>query len=183
MDNGFIGEVRLMALTFTPDYWFPCDGSQYNVQQYAALYAIIGNTFGGTQGVNFKVPDLRGTTVAGVGADPADPFHPAWGQKGGVNSVGITTANVPSHTHGLTATVAKTTGKTASAAGNWISDPVAGGKSPYGFIPATGSPAQEALNAGSLSAYAGGTQTHENRQPYLAMQYMICWQGEFPIRP
>ena len=68
--DAYIGEIRLFPYTYSPEYWALCAGQQMLVAQYQALYAVIGNRYGGTAGQNFNLPDLRGRTAIGAGTGP-----------------------------------------------------------------------------------------------------------------
>jgi microcystin-dependent protein len=187
--DAFIGEIRLMAISYTPQNWLPCDGRQVSFQQYQVLYAVIGNRFGGTPGQNFNLPDLRARVAVGAGNDPIDTFDPVFATSGGVNTVTLTSSNIPSHTHALIGAATGAANRVATGQGNWLSTPVSipttgANESANAFIPdaTTGTPAT--LNGGSLSPYPGKGLPHENRQPFLAVQYFICVDGgEFPVHP
>ncbi|MGE5477128.1 MAG: phage tail protein [Bacteroidales bacterium] len=184
--DAFIGEIRLMAIGYTPQYWTPCDGRQLQVMQYQALYSLIGNKWGGTANQTFNLPDLRGRVVVGVGDDPVDVFDPTWGSKGGDASVAINVNQVPSHSHTF---VGATTGQAlllANGENCYLSYPALSGigsienSKPFSTLPATG---PVTMNANTLAPFTGGTAAHENRQPYLALGYFICTtDGVYPMR-
>ena len=98
MSDPYLGEVRAIAFNYAPEGWALCDGSLLPVNQYQALYAILGNSFGGTYPTNFGLPDLRGRVIAGVGAGPGINAV-TYAQKAGANSVQLAIANLPAHTH------------------------------------------------------------------------------------
>jgi microcystin-dependent protein len=187
MSEPFIGELRLFPYSFAPEGWFYCAGQIISVQQYAALFALIGSTYGGNGTTNFALPNIVGSAVVGVGNDPSDNFDPTWGQTGGNNSVTLTTDMMPSHTHELIGgwDTSNTT-EVATPAGNYLSRMVekASGTAfntarAYlvdGTKPVT-------LASGTLAPYGGQGQPHENRQPFLALGWCIAWEGIFPIRP
>lgn len=185
--DAFYGEIRLMAIQYTPMGWLPCDGRQLNTVEYQALYAVIGNIYGGTAPTTFNLPDLRAAVAVGTGNDPQDAFDPVLASKGGANSVILTTTTLPPHQHTLTAATGTPGTRVAEAQGNWVSAAVylptaPPNESAYTFVPTTGNPAMVNLNQSSLSTYAGQSQAHENRQPYLALQYFICvGDGVFPV--
>lgn len=187
----YYGEIRLLPYGYVPQNWLPCDGRQLPINAYQALYAVIGMTYGGNiQQSVFNLPDLRGQAVVGYSPSAPGPSglhsYPL-NQKIGQTSVALTVTQVPSHNHTLSGKIAGAAATSALAAGSWLSHPVKPGTSGNELancvLPAP-SGNQVSLNAATLSAYGGGGKPHENRQPYLAMQYCICIIGEiFPVRP
>lgn len=192
--DAFIGEIRLLPYGFAPDGWLACDGTLCSINQYQTLFAVIGNSFGGSlnQGT-FGLPDLRARTMVGVGDDPTDTFDPPYATSGGYEQVPLTAATVPGHTHTLNAANVKAASRQASPVGAYIgplstnvavsgsvvNTPSFVSASSSGGLPAGAVP----LNAATISPFTGGMAGHENRQPYLAMQFCICWNGIFPVRP
>ena len=174
----YIGEIRLMSFPFAPKGWAYCQGQLLPVAQNQALFSLLGTTYGGNGQTTFGLPDLRGRVLVGTGAGPGlSPY--TQGQVGGTETVGLTPAQLPAHTHtSFTGTVA-----TADAAEL---------NSPNGAFPAPGSKAQFAagtpnasLGASSLpptTEAAGNGQPHENRQPSLVLNYAIALVGIYPSR-
>lgn len=103
--EGYIGEVRLFGGNFAPLGWAFCDGTLYSISQFEAVYTILGTTFGGDGRNTFGVPDLRGRvavgTGQGAGLTPID-----LGEVGGTETVTMTTAQMPAHSHTAAATIA-----------------------------------------------------------------------------
>jgi len=191
MGDYFLGEIRLFPYHQTPRNWLNCEGQSLPVRQYQALYALIGNIYGGDS-TTFKLPDLRGRVPAGWGSTPASPdrIPPALGSAllvpgntGGSEAAPLSLAQIPAHTHMLkaqpsnvpltaitnsfpsTSTKPSTTPATAPAAPDLYAAPTS----------------TVALNAASL-AYTGGNVAHENRQPFLALRYCMSTSGLFPPR-
>lgn len=185
----FIGTVKLFAGSFAPVDWQLCDGRLLPIQQYSAVYAILGTTYGG-DGVNtFGLPDLRGRVPVGTGSGPTLTPVTA-GQKGGTEKVTLTINELPAHTHVATSNL---TLKASSASANTT-------------IPVVGSALSAAkdINTDAVSIYSAGTpdvnlnpasgavtttvQSIGNnlpvpiRDPYLGMNYIICLNGIFPSR-
>jgi microcystin-dependent protein len=186
MSDAFIGEIRLFPYQYAPADWLFCDGSLQSIQQYQALYAVIGPYFGGDAKTTFALPDLRGRVAVGTGADPSDIFDPLYASSGGSEGVVLNSTQMPSHTHALNAAVTAASARTGTPNGNFIS--ILTDKSGASlvvepsFTSATSAGNPVALNAGTISASTGGSAAHENRQPYLALYYCICYNGVFPIR-
>ncbi|MEO8885533.1 MAG: tail fiber protein [Mucilaginibacter sp.] len=171
----FLGQIKIFGGNYAPQDWHVCDGSTVSVQTYQELFALIGTTYGG-DGVNtFGLPDLRGRIVVGMQASQADY---ALGKKGGLESVTLTEANLPQHTHTLSA---NTNNATASAlTGNILAapvDPKGSGREVLTYIPKSAPGFKlKPLNRETISN-TGGSQAHENRMPYLTLNYIICLTG------
>jgi microcystin-dependent protein len=190
--DAFCGEIRLFPYTFVPQYWLPCDGSTYLIQSYQGLFAVIGFQFGGDQRTNFAVPDLRARVAVGTGIDPTDIYRPAFATSAGTDGVALSQSMMPPHNHVLNAATVTPKERVTSAAGNYIGGLALSAAAPPFTVALdfqSGTPVSPVnLNAGTLSSVGGnatgGTDPHENRQPYLAMQYCICTSTDnFPVRP
>ena len=189
MAEAFIGEIRLLPYTFYPQGWYPCDGRLLPIQQYAPLFALLGNRYGGDGKTTFGLPDLRARVAVGTGDDPTDTFDPVLATHGGDNGVTLNTTTVPPHTHALNAADAAAIGfrqEVATPTGNWFSAPVLvkttkGTEQTNSFVTPPVS-STVTLNAATLSPYVATGGPHENRQPYLSLQYCICFDGYFPAR-
>lgn len=186
--DAFCGEIRLFPYTFVPAEWLACDGSIYQIRSYQGLFAVIGFQFGGDNQTTFAVPDLRARVAVGTGVDPTDIFRPAFATSAGTDGVALTQAMMPPHNHTLNGATVSPKERVASAGGNYIGGLSLTAGPPFtvaqDFQSAASPVTPIALNAGTLSPFAGGTDLHENRQPYLAAQYCICTSTEnFPVRP
>ena len=183
MDN-YIGEIKAFPYNYVPEYWFPCDGRSLPVQQYAALYAVIGNYYGGNQN-NFNLPNLQGVVMQGS-------TYSSVAETGGEETVTLKTAQIPAHTHSIQAEVF-----------NHSSAPTLLTNQPGPTVYLTNAASTQTSGATTtltaLFSYAlptsplttlnptsfGGTGTggaHENRMPYLPLNFGICWNGTFPPR-
>lgn len=180
--DGMVGEIRAFCFKYNPLYWLPCDGTQYQIQQYPALYAVIGPRFGGDSKNYFNVPDLRG--VVPFGAQYANaPVN-----KGGEEVVSLSLAQLPTHQHSLNAVV-RTTANAGLATNTPSSQTALSNAGQVGTTPvniAAYSSASPTVAMSLLSiGYFGTTNPlpHENRMPYLPMTYCICYEGSFMPRP
>jgi len=172
MATPFIGEVSMVGFDFPPLGWAFCDGQLLSISQNTALFSILGTTYGGDGRTTFALPDLRGRTPIHPGQG-AGLSNRSLGQQVGTETVTVSPAQMPSHTHTL---------KASSQAQN-TADPSANvlAQQPVEFYDAPQPNDERAMNAGSISNTGGG-QAHPNRQPYLAVRFVIALQGIFPPR-
>ncbi|HWT76562.1 MAG TPA: tail fiber protein [Mobilitalea sp.] len=169
----FIGTIIAWANTFEPYGWLYCDGRSLPVEQYPALYAVIGNRYGGDS-VNFNLPNLNGRVAVG---------SIAGGASGGVEMVTLNSNQTPVHGHDLQAnTNSVLPGANIPDANKGLGVVKSGPTTTAMYKQYTSPSDLVGLNNTTLSSY--GTQgAHTNLQPYLAMKYIICIYGEFPARP
>jgi microcystin-dependent protein len=166
MGTPFIAQLILTSFNFAPKGFAQANGQLLPINQNQALFSLVGTTYGGNGIQTFALPNLQGRTAVGVGNGIN------YGEVGGVESVTLNSTQVPPHIHSLN----------ASGAGASSARPVAGdllaGQGASAFAPAA--------SFGSMSAATvstqGGSQPHENRQPYLVMCWCIALQGIFPSR-
>jgi microcystin-dependent protein len=177
MSDYFLGEIRNFAFGRVPQGWVACNGQSLPINQYTALFALIGTQFGGNGTTVFNVPDLRGRVPYGNAATLTT------GTMGGSENVTLTLANLPPHTHGMFAN-ATTTAQSAADIGNFLSVNTAGGSGQAPFpIYAPYTAASATPLAPSSITMAGGSAPHENRQPTLTTNFCISTVGIFPSRP
>ena len=165
MADPFLGEIKIFAGNFAPRGWALCNGQVLPINQNAALFALLGTTFGGDSQTNFKLPDLRGRASLHSGSQ----IH--LGTPGGQEGVVLTPAQLPTHSHTLMAS--SDVPDTVSPADKALAAPTR--RTLYS------STADTTLAAQSITG-GGGGQAHENRQPYLALNFIIALQGIFPSR-
>jgi len=169
MAQPFIGEIRLVGFNFAPVDWSFCDGSLIGIDQNAALFDLIGTTYGGNGTTNFQLPNLLGRVPIHMGTSPQGNGY-VIGESGGSETVGLIPAQLPAHTH--TVQAGSAVGSTATAAGNFVAiAPLALGNT-YGNPAATTSSAATTAN--------GGGQAHDNMQPFQVVNYIIALFGIFP---
>ena len=140
------GAIVAWSVATAPTGYLLCDGTSYAVANYAALWAVIGDTFGGDGGTNFNVPDIKGRVIVGKSADTE---FDTIGETGGSKTHTLTEAQLPSHTHTLM-------NNTTAPRRSTTAPGVAG-------ITAT------SANTGS----AGSNTAHNNLQPYITLKYII----------
>jgi microcystin-dependent protein len=169
MSQPFVGELRLVGFNFAPVGWATCDGQLMPIDQNQTLFQLIGTTYGGDGQTTFALPDLRGRVPVGIGQGPGLSNY-VLGQNGGVESVTLTTNQIPVHSHTLLAHDAAATsphadGVTLAVAPSNVYHPGAAGAA--------------TMNA-SMCSTVGGSQPHENRQPILVLNWVISLFGIFP---
>lgn len=164
MAEPFLSEIRVMSFEFAPKGWALCNGQLLPINQNQALFSLLGTTFGGDGRVNFALPDLRGRAPIHVGSGHT------LGQRGGEQAHTLSIAEIPTHTHVLTATSSNASQPIPS--GNLLARQAPA--NPY-----TGSTSLAAMNSTSM-ANTGGSQAHLNMQPFLTLTFCIALQGIFP---
>lgn len=173
-----MGCIYIFAGNFAPRGYMLCQGQTLPISQYAALFSILGTTYGGNGTSTFMLPDLRGRVALSEGTGPGlSPV--ALGQNGGVESVTVQVANLPAHNHMVN--VSNGAGAQANAPGNYLaatSDPNSGNTyNTYQSTPTAG----QTLGANSVTM-TGGSQPLNVRNPYLGITYIIATTGLFPTR-
>lgn len=168
----YVGEIRLFAGNYAPVGWALCNGQIISIQQNPALYAVIGNIYGGDGRTTFALPDMQGMAPMGQGNGPGlTPRN--IGVQVGESTEMLTIQQIPSHTHvpnGSSATASSVADPTNNI---WGSENPAVPLKPYTATP------NVQMNALALSP-AGGGQAHNNMQPYLTLSFIIALEGVFP---
>lgn len=170
MAQPYVGEIRIFAGNFAPAGWMFCAGQLLPISEYETLFQLVGTTYGGDGQSTFALPNMQGRLPVHMGSGYTIA------ETGGVETVTLTSNQIPSHSHSL------------------------GGKAPTASAP-TGNathttPAGNVFAGGAIKAYAnvtpslslnpavlnstGGSQPHENMMPYLCVSYIISLFGIFP---
>ncbi len=205
MSQPFVGEIRMVGFNFNPRGWALCNGQLLPINQNAALFSLLGTTYGGNGTTTFQLPDLRsrvpvhsGNGSAGPGLQPVD-----LGEAGGSESITLTQSQLPTHTHIATYNPA---GGTALAVAVAAAAAQATAASPVGNIPgqaevpsrtaptqvnsyaapsaATGTLGGVTLTGtGAITVGAAGSSLPvDTAPPYLGVNFVIALQGIFPSR-
>lgn len=176
MSDNFIGEIRLFAGNFAPANWALCNGQTLSIQQNTALFSLIGTTYGGDGVTNFNLPNLQGRVPVGEGQGPG-LSNRIIGMAAGVEQVTLATANLPLHTHTLSASSAAAT---AFKVDNSLPGTVSAS---HFYVNNTGTPAPTFgnLNPQSVSP-AGANLPHSNLMPTLCLSFIIALSGIYPSR-
>jgi microcystin-dependent protein len=178
----YLAIIKMFAGNYAPQNYMFCQGQTLSINTNAALFSLIGITYGGNGTTTFCLPDLRGRVPVGTGQGAGlNPVN--LGDQAGVSSITLTQAQMPAHTHIATVTVAPP-----------VNADGANADSPEGAVPATSNTniynsgagsgqfgAQ--FNAQATIGVAGSSQPFSVQNPYLGMNYVICVEGLFPPRP
>ena len=171
MATPFLGELKIISWNFAPKGWALCNGQFLPINQNQALFSILGTTYGGNGQTTFALPDLRGRVPIHQG----DGF--TLGQKMGEEFHTVNMSEMPQHTHFLNASNVQ--GNSNNPNFNNVGNVLA--QDPGNAYSPNFSPGAATLKAGSVTN-TGGSQPHENRQPYLTLNIIIALQGIFPSR-
>jgi microcystin-dependent protein len=168
MAQPYVGEIRMFAGSFAPAGWMFCEGQLLPISEYETLFNLVGTTYGGDGQSTFALPDLRGRIPVHMGNSSGGNFMLA--QRSGVESVTLSVSQMPVHNHALLASV------------NIATQP-----SPSGNLLAQSTVAQMYIEdvadtplSGTTITPSGGSQPHNNLQPYLCVDFIISLFGIFP---
>jgi microcystin-dependent protein len=176
----FIGEVRLLPYNFAPRNWALCNGQLLPISQNTALYSLIGTMYGGNGTTTFGLPNLQGCVVPGAGHGPGlQDWTP--GMQEGADSVTLEATDMPAHNHSLSGLDVSGSAD-APATDAWLGRDQRGGQGVINFLAPSDTTVDTSLDTQALTV-SGGSQPHENRQPFLGVSYCIALYGIFPSRP
>jgi len=165
MGTPFLSEIKMFGfnVNFLPKGWALCNGQFLPINQNQALFSLLGTRYGGNGVTTFALPDLRGRVPIHFGNGRT------LGESAGAEAVTITAQTMPQHTHFMNASTLASGGND-NPAGRFLGSASNLYHTPAGLTP---------MNPGTISN-VGGSQPHENRQPYLALTFGIALQGIFP---
>lgn len=170
MSSPYVGEIRMFAGSFAPAGWAFCNGQLMAISENDTLFTLIGTTYGGDGQSTFGLPDLQGRVPIHAGQGPGITQNYQLGEKAGVESVTLGIQQIPVHNHALVASAAA--GSSSSPANNVLA--ASNTVSMY----KAGTP-NAPMNAAMIGT-AGGSQPHDNFQPYLCVSFIISLFGVFP---
>lgn len=183
----FIGVVKIFAGNFAPRGFMMCNGQTLPINQYSALFSIIGTTYGGNGQTTFGLPDLRGRAPVGWGQAPGLSNYNL-GQVSGAESVSILISNMPAHNHPAISTLALNASDAAATVGIPVAGNALGAGKDVNTDPVsmyTTSAPNIPLAGGTVATTVGlngGNVPISILQPILATSYIICIEGIFPTR-
>jgi microcystin-dependent protein len=176
MSQPYVGEIRMFGGNFAPSGWALCQGQTIPISENDVLFQLIGTTYGGDGEETFNLPNLQGRVPLHMGSASSGSTY-VIGQTGGVETVNLTTNQIPQHNHSLLATA---TGQSVVPSGS--TNMAAATSAQAGILPYAPGPSDgTALNVQSV-APTGGSQPHDNMQPYLAVNFIISLFGVFPTQ-
>ena len=162
MGQQYLSEIRVMSFNFAPKGWAACNGQLLPINQNQALFSLLGTTYGGDGIRTFALPNLQGRTPLHVGSGFS------LGQLGGEQNHTLTISETPAHTHtwGVTNTAASAPGPTSNLLGA-VQEYSGSASNLVGMYP-------------TVLASVGGSQPHQNMQPFLTLNFCIALQGIYP---
>lgn len=167
MSQPFLSEIRICSFAFAPKNWALCNGQLLPINQNQALFSLLGTTYGGDGRVNFGLPDLRGRVPISMGSGFT------LGQRAGEESHTLISSEMPTHIHQVSSTSsAGTQSKPQSA--------YPANAAPSQIYSAGGVNMQAVAMSSAMVSSVGGSQSHENRQPFLVLSFCIALTGIFP---
>lgn len=176
MATPYVGEIRALGFTFAPLNWAFCNGQLIDISQNPTLFQLIGTTYGGNGTTNYALPNLFGRVPMHMGT--SSQMTTVLGQPLGTNQVTLSQGQMPAHIHTITA------GQPAS--GDVVNRTAAPNPNSYlaqtnnDGVYNTASPSLNATASSSTIGLAGGSQPHENMQPYQAISFCIALYGIYP---
>lgn len=180
MADPFLGEIRCFGFNFAPVGWAKCNGQLLAISSNDALFAILGTTYGGDGVTTFGLPNLQGQVPMHWGSGPSG-FNTSIGEVQGVTTVTLTTAQIPAHQHVLTVAAVPQGDNFERTASPSITDYLAECQTPDFTWKGNPSSVTNAFAPSALTQQ-GGSQPHDNMQPYLALNFCIALEGIFPAR-
>ena len=164
MSDQFLGQIIAVPFNFAPKGWALCSGQLLPINQNQALFALLGTTYGGNGVSTFQLPNLQSRVPMHMSSE-----HPL-GEVGGTESVTLTSAQIAAHGHQVSQPASKDEETTNRPDGAYFTE---GG--------AYAGSSNTSLG-GTTTSSVGGSQAHENRQPFLAINWVIALVGVFPSR-
>src|SRR5688572_21305192 len=172
MPEPYIGEIRMFAGNFAPVGWMFCQGQTLPISENDALFTLIGTTYGGDGQETFNLPNLASRVPIHMGTGPDGTTYQL-AEMAGTEQETLTVQQIPNHSHPFTANIAN--GTASNPAGAVLS---ASASSVQLMVVGTGS---TPMNPQSITP-AGGSQPHENTQPFLCINFIISLFGVFPTQ-
>ncbi|MCR9121897.1 MAG: tail fiber protein [Phyllobacteriaceae bacterium] len=174
MSEPFVAEIRIFAGNFAPRGWAFCDGQLLPISQNTALFSLIGTTYGGDGRSTTALPNMQGRVPMHPGRGPGLTSR-RLGQRGGVEMVTLSEAQMPQHTHTMMSDGFPGSFQVPAANRGMA-------RSSGGFAYHSNSSANIVNMADAVLETTGGSQAHNNLQPFLVMNFIIALVGLYPSR-
>jgi microcystin-dependent protein len=168
----YVGEIRLFAGNFAPNGWMLCQGQQLPISENEVLFQLIGTTYGGDGESTFNLPNLSSRIPIHMGTGPDGTTYQI-GEMAGTEQETLSTQQIPAHNH--PELCANTPGTSQTPAGNMLALPTTTQQN----VLMWGTDSVAPMNAQAIGPQ-GGSQPHENMQPYLVINFILSLFGEFP---
>lgn len=174
MAQPYVGEIRMFAGNFPPNGWMFCEGATLPISENEVLFQLIGTTYGGDGQETFNLPNLASRIPLHMGTGPDGTTYQI-GEMAGTEQETLSIQQIPNHRHTVMATAS---GQALNPTnGTTLASPSGG---PQGVMTFTDPPATTSLNPANGTTAAGGSQPHENTQPFLCINFIISLFGVFP---
>ncbi|MDY4342059.1 tail fiber protein [Xanthomonas sp. LF07-6] len=175
MTEPYLGEIQLFGFDYNPYGWAFCNGAVLPVAQNTALFSLLGAAYGGNGTTTFQLPNFSARAGCQQGAGPGLTPH-TLGSNFGSASVSLQSTQIPLHQHGVNSFSLSDQTKKSSApvSGAALSSPGSSNARPYNAV------APDKQFSPTMLLPTGTGQPHENRQPYLAVNFCIALQGDYP---
>jgi microcystin-dependent protein len=172
--EAFIASIILFAGNFAPRGWAFCQGQLLGISQNSALFSLLGVVFGGNGQTTFGLPNLQGRTPIGAGNGKF------LGAMGGEENHTLLSTEMPTHAHTFTIPALSSPGTVSVPNANSFPAEVFDDRG--GIINAYGTGTPNVFSPGGTTSVVGGSQAHNNMQPFLVLNYIICMEGIYPSR-
>jgi microcystin-dependent protein len=178
MSEAYIGEIRVFGFNFAPVGWFFCDGQTLPIQQYTALFSIIGTFYGGNGTTTFALPNFQGRSGVHQGTGTGLSTYDV-GEQSGQSTVTLTQGQMPMHNHVINTRAPATATQEQRV-------PTAGqsflGSSKPDDLYSSAAPSPAASFSPAAIGMSGQSLPHDNMQPYQVLNFCICYDGYYPSR-
>ncbi|HLO77846.1 MAG TPA: tail fiber protein [Magnetospirillum sp.] len=176
--DSYVGEIRMILTAYAPEGWHLCDGTLMPIHGNEALFSLLGTSWGGDGQNNFGIPDFRGRLPVGQGqAQAPNTALYTLGQTGGVETVTLQAAQLPTHNH--TFNVANVTANQIQPSPSSMFGNPVGGDAMY--VPSTLPNQTSPIPGENTLLPSGGNLPHDNLMPSFPLSFIICVVGTYPV--
>lgn len=172
MSEPFLGQIMTAGFNFAPRGWAFCNGQILSIQQNTALFSLLGTTYGGNGVSTFALPNLQSRVPVHVGQGPGLTAR-VLGELGGEEKHTLLVPEMPMHNH--LANAAQSANQSLPTGFIWGGDGT-------GTLATFSNGAPDSTLSPQAIGISGGSQPHNNLQPYLAFNFCIALSGVFPSR-
>ena len=177
MSEPFLGQIQTLGFSFAPRGWALCDGQLLSISQYTALFSLFGTIYGGDGRTTFGLPNLKGRRAIHFGQGPGLSNYRI-GQSGGSETVALSAQQMAANFPNTQLATSGANGNTDDPAGNYLAKPIDSNAAQVAAYNNAGGGG----NLAGLTSQNGGGQGHENRAPYLTINFSVALTGLYPSR-